>query len=110
MVARRVLLVGVGAALREAFERAGAQSAARCVSVEGREVTSVPADPFSLCVARAECDGRASAAFRRLHKALAPTPIVLLAGTLSVDRVVEILRAGAADLIDVSHPSAEPRC
>jgi len=100
----RVLLLGAEGSLRDAFLRWGERNGVVCiVSPEGTP-PAAPAHPFSLAVVGPLRGASAAAEFCPLRKALAECPLVALVEDVPVEAVVQILRAGAADVVGLPAP------
>lgn len=100
----RVLLIGVDEALEEDFARWGERQDVPCVSSpEG----APPSRRFALAVVGSLRGASAGTRFRSLRKTLAGCPLVALVEDVPVETVVQIVRAGAADVIGLPAPSAD---
>jgi len=100
----RVLLLGADEELRGAFLRWSERNGVGCMVAPDGTPPAAPVRPFSLAVVGPLRGASAAAQFRSVRKALELCPLVALVEDVPVEAVVQILRAGAADVVGLPAP------
>jgi len=100
----RVLLLGADVELRDAFLRWSERNGVGCmVSADGTP-PAAPTPPLSMAVVGPLRGASAASEFRAVRKALVACPLVALVEDVPVEAVVQIVRAGADDVVGLPAP------
>ncbi len=104
MAEKTILLVGVQEPIRAAFTRWGQRSGVSCIVCPDSGPNAAPSHPFALCVIGSLGGASAGTEFRALRRKLPGCPVVVLAADVPTRAVVQIVQAGASDVIGLPAP------
>lgn len=103
---KSILLVGVQERIRAAFVRWGQRNDISCIAcLDGPN--AAPSHPFALCVIGSLRGASSASEYRSVRSKLSGCPIVVLAEDLPTGAIVQIVRAGAADVIGLPAPAED---